>query len=71
MKIYVVTHENINLTLPADYELFQVGAAVNGAFCEHNDAVGEDNISAKNPNYSSSLRLIGYGKTTMKTISSG
>lgn len=51
MKIYVVTHENINLTLPADYELFQVGAAVNGAFCEHNDAVGEDNISAKNPNY--------------------
>lgn len=47
MKIYVVTHENINLTLPADYELFQVGAAVNGAFCEHNDAVGEDNISAK------------------------
>lgn len=51
MKIYVVTHENINLTLPADYELFQVGAAVNGAFCEHNDAVGEDNISVKNPNY--------------------
>lgn len=51
MKIYVVTHENINLMLPADYELFQVGAAINGAFLEHNDAVGEDNISAKNPNY--------------------
>lgn len=51
MKIYVVTHKPIDIDLPADYELFQVGAAVNGAFCEHNDAVGEDNISAKNPNY--------------------
>lgn len=51
MKIYVVTHEPIDIDLPANYELFQVGAAVNGAFCEHNDAVGEDNISVKNPNY--------------------
>ena len=51
MKIYVVTHEPVALDLPPDYELFQVGAAINGAFLEHNDAVGEDNISAKNPNY--------------------
>lgn len=51
MKIYVVTHEPINIDLPANYELFQVGAAVNGMFCEHNDAVGEDNISVKNSNY--------------------
>lgn len=51
MKVYVVTHEPISIDLPPDYELFQVGAAVNGAFCEHNDAVGEDNISVKNPNY--------------------
>ncbi len=51
MKIYVVTHESVNIDLPVDYELFQVGATVNGVFCEYNDAVGEDNISAKNPNY--------------------
>lgn len=51
MKIYVVTHAPVTLDLPPDYELFQVGTAVNGIFLEHNDAVGEDNISAKNPNY--------------------
>ena len=51
MKIYVVTHKKADLRLPEGYELFQVGAAKNGAFCENNDAVGDDNISAKNPNY--------------------
>lgn len=51
MKIYVVTHKNIDINLPKDYVVFQAGAAVNGVVCAENDAVGDDNISVKNPNY--------------------
>ena len=51
MKIYVVTHKSLKLTLPENYFLFQVNAANNEVFCDLNDAVGNDNISFKNPNY--------------------
>lgn len=50
MKIYVVTHKKINIDLPDQYLLFQVGAAFNDVFLTANDAVG-DNISVKNPSY--------------------
>ena len=51
MRIYVVTHERVELDLPEDYVLFQVGAANGEVFCENNDAAGGDCISEKNPNY--------------------
>ena len=51
IKIYVVSHKKSDIKLPENYTLFQAGAKRNGAFCENNDAVGDDNISAKNPYY--------------------
>ena len=51
MKIYVVTHKKVDYALPENYVYMQAGAAVNGVIYPQNDAVGEDNISAKNPYY--------------------
>lgn len=51
MKIYVVAHKKVDYSLPADYEYMQVNAAAGHVFCKLNDALGEDNISAKNPYY--------------------
>lgn len=50
MKIYVVTHKNVNIKLPKNYSLFQVNAVNSQVFCKENDAIG-DNISKKNPYY--------------------
>lgn len=51
MKIYVVTHKKVTNELPRNYEYFQVNAARNEVFCPLNDALGEDEISLKNPYY--------------------
>lgn len=51
MKIFVVTHSEVNIKLPANYELFQVNAQNNKVFCHMNDAVGQKQISEKNQNY--------------------
>lgn len=51
MKIYVVTHKPTNYKLPDGYSFMQVNAANNSVFCSLNDALGEDNISLKNPYY--------------------
>ena len=51
MKIYVVTHKKVEMSLPPHYEFLQAGAAVNGAIYPATDAAGEDQISEKNPYY--------------------
>ena len=51
MKIYVVAHKKTDNPLPPDYVYMQVNAANNEVFCNVNDALGEDNISLKNPYY--------------------
>lgn len=51
MKIYVVAHKKVDYPLPSEYVYMQVNAADNPVFCELNDAIGEDNISRKNPYY--------------------
>ncbi len=51
MKIYVITHKKVDLPLPENYVYMQAGAAVNGVIYPENDAVGEDQMSEKNPYY--------------------
>ena len=51
MKVYVATHMKTEAPLPPNYQYIQVNAANNEFFFPLHDALGEDNISAKNPNY--------------------
>ena len=51
MKVYVATHMKTEAALPPNYQYIQVNAANNEVFFPLHDALGEDNISAKNPKY--------------------